>query len=217
MTLNWKEMQRPNKRHLLSCSITKCCLHILQDYEGRVGHIRNLLQWTRSADPYKGRRGKWKSKICFPMYFLLEILWQVFWRHCWETVPPCMKVTSVRLPRSVPRQSWAKEVPVADLCWGSVDASPTLPPSFRTSILCSFVQELSLAPLCTLPSHWWDSYIGAECSVVCQEAGRAECWFRGSRTREASNNFQLIYMKSDHSKHQVINSTHDISVPFWHG
>lgn len=38
-------------------------------------------------------------------------------------------------------------------------------------------------------------YIGAECSVVCQEAGRAECWFRGSCTRKASNSLQLIYLK----------------------
>lgn len=79
--------------------------------------------------------------------------------------------------------------------------SPTLLLNQRSLRLCARAVTLPiLGPPFSLVGFF--PYIGAECSVVCQEARRAECWFRGSRTREASNNFQLIYIKSGHTNDQ---------------
>lgn len=72
--------------------------------------------------------------------------------------------------------------------------SPTLLLEHPSLLLCARAVTF---PMLGPPSSLvrFSPYIGAECSVVCQEAGRAECWFRGSRTRKASNSLQLIYLK----------------------
>lgn len=121
-----------------------------------------------------------------------EFLWQAYWRHCWRTVPLHIKVTSVKLPRSVP---WWIICQVSASCGiytvAGMEAGCVLPASLWITVLCSFVPELPLFPLSALPSHWRGPFPHrlAECSVVCQEAGLAECWFHGSHTREANSNF----------------------------
>lgn len=67
--------------------------------------------------------------------------------------------------------------------------SPTLLMNHRSLLLCTRVATFpTLCLPCSLERSLFP-HIWAECSVVCQEARLAECWFHGSHTREANSNF----------------------------
>lgn len=65
--------------------------------------------------------------------------------------------------------------------------SPTLLMNHRSLLLCTRVATF---PTLCLPSHWRGS-LPSHMSWMfrcCQEARLTECWFHGSRTREANSN-----------------------------
>lgn len=120
------------------------------------------------------------------------LLWPAYWRRCWRTVPLHIKGTSVKLPRLVPLWLICQlNASCGIYTVAGVEAGFTLSPSLWITILSFFVPKLLLFPLSALPSHWrvLFPHIWAECSLVCQEARRPECWFHGSHTRDAHGNF----------------------------
>lgn len=65
--------------------------------------------------------------------------------------------------------------------------SPTLLMNHRSLLLCTRVATF---PTLCLPSHWRGSLPSHRSWMFrcCQEARLTECWFQGSRTREANSN-----------------------------
>lgn len=126
-------------------------------------------------------------------FFLVKknFLWQANWRHCRRTVPLHIKVTFIKLPvsalvvhlpskcqawnlscgRSGGRQAWLSHPPYESLFF-----APLYPSCHFSHSLPPFSLEGSL------PSHMSWMF------RCCQEARLTECWFQGSRTREANSN-----------------------------